>query len=348
MSDAPDESAQQIFAEGTWLQGAIVTAVLYGIVVVLSVMCCRSLCSSIRARDAGYRKNIFFLCYVSLLFTIGTVYVACNSEITQLGFINNRNYPGGPSAFEENTSSPPLNVAFVLSNWCADLLMIWRCIVVYKDTKYHFLITAFGSILFIASVVTGSLWVVIVSRPAQSGSGWMSFTFLFPYLSVSLAINIFISLLTVLRLMYHRSRISKVLGPAHGKIYASFAGMIIESASVYSICSLLYLIPYGANSPLANSFMQILGEAQIIAPLLIIYRVSEGKAWVKEYSVRATNSDSLRMRRMPDRLPPVGTPSHPRSNTLNNSDTKLTFNITRHAEGSMKFDDDNEAGTNAA
>jgi hypothetical protein len=91
----------------------------------------------------------------------------------------------------------------------------------------------------------------------------MSFSFLFPYLTVDLAINIFISLLTVLRLLSHRHRISKVLGPGHGTIYTSFATIIVESASVYSVCSLLYLIPYGLNSPISFAFMQILGEAQV-------------------------------------------------------------------------------------
>jgi len=91
----------------------------------------------------------------------------------------------------------------------------------------------------------------------------MSFSFLFPYLCVDLAINIFISLLTVLRLLLHRRRISNVLGPGHGAIYVSVAAIIVESASVYSICSLLYLIPYALNSPISYAFMQILGEAQV-------------------------------------------------------------------------------------
>lgn len=95
----------------------------------------------------------------------------------------------------------------------------------------------------------------------------MSFSFLFPYISVSLAINILICILTVLRLLYHRACISKALGPAYGFLYASFAAMIVESAAVYSICSLLYLVPYAINSPLADAFMQILGEAQVTCSL---------------------------------------------------------------------------------
>ncbi|KAF9224916.1 hypothetical protein BS17DRAFT_879697 [Gyrodon lividus] len=352
MSNVLDDlPASQIYAEGTWLHGAIVTGILYGVVVVLYIMCARSLWDRIRTSAVDYKKNVFFFCYVNFIFALGTIYVAFNNQITQLGFVNNRDYPGGPSAFEENTSSPPLNTAFVLSNWCADSLMIWRCIVVYRDTKFHALIAAFGFLMFIASVgtyppspiqltpynfPTGSLWVIIVSRPVQSASGWMSFSFLFPYISVSLAINILISILTVTRLLYHRARISRVLGPGHGMIYATGAAMIVESASVYSICSLLYLIPYGARSQLANSFMQILGEAQIIAPLLIIYRVSEGKAWTHEYTTN--NISNVRHARRVSRQPPVT--SRQRPSTLN---VEVMFEITKHSDLEDQIAKDEEA-----
>ncbi|KAG9308314.1 hypothetical protein JVU11DRAFT_12078 [Chiua virens] len=260
-----------------------------------------------------------------------------NAQITQLGFINHRDYPGGPSAYEINTASTPLNVAFVVSNWFADGLMIWRCIVVYRDSKFHFAVTGFGCLMLLASVVTGSLWVIIISSPAQTGSSWMSFSFLFPYISVSLAINIFICILTVLRLLYHRACIAKVLGPAYGTLYASFAAMIIESAAVYSICSLLYLVPYAVNSPLANAFLQILGEAQVIAPLLIIYRVSEGKAWTREMATRGVaTSASHAMRRLSTQPTTTTTSSHP-SKVVN---VQVSFKGQGERDAAVRFIDE--------
>ncbi|KAG1740467.1 uncharacterized protein EDB91DRAFT_1248351 [Suillus paluster] len=297
MSYRPDESNEQFYAEGAWLQGAIITGVLYGMVIVLSAMCWRSLWPHTRSNATGYKRHRFFLCYVTFLFLVGTIYVAFNAQITQMGFIDNRLYPGGPGAYEEATSSAPLNTAFVVSDWCADILMIWRCTAVYRDTKIHRLIIGLGSILFLGVLVCGTLWLAIVSTPAQATSGWMSFSLLFPYLCFSLAINIFISLLTVIRLLYHRHRISKVLGSGHGTIYASFATVIIESASIYSVCSLLYLIPYALNSPISYAFMQLLGEAQVIAPLLIIHRVSEGKAWTT-HSATLMDNNSFQLRRL--------------------------------------------------
>jgi hypothetical protein len=143
-----------------------------------------------------------------------------------------------------------------------------------------------------------------------------------------------------MRLLFHRHRISTVLSPAHGVIYASFSAIIVESASVYSICSLLYLIPYALNSTISYAFMQILGEAQvsmhintqniynlrwyqIIAPLLIIYRVTEGKGWTSHSAgASSATSDTIRMRRM----------TYPHPSSSSTPGTPLNVEISFHTE----------------
>lgn len=101
MSSVQDEDPQfqppKVYAESAWLYGAIVTAILYGIVVVFYAMCARSLWRRIRTHDGAPRKNWFFFVYVNFIFALSTLYVASNSQITQLGFIDNRDYPGGES-----------------------------------------------------------------------------------------------------------------------------------------------------------------------------------------------------------------------------------------------------------
>lgn len=99
MSSDPEYQPPQVYVEGTWLYGAIVTAILYGIVVVLYVMCARSLWARIRSRDGAANKHWFFFIYVNVVFALSTLYVAANAQITQLGFINNRDYPGGESFY---------------------------------------------------------------------------------------------------------------------------------------------------------------------------------------------------------------------------------------------------------
>ncbi|KAI6128221.1 hypothetical protein EDD16DRAFT_1550197 [Pisolithus croceorrhizus] len=314
-SYAPDESAYQLFAEATWLQGAIVTSVFYGVALTLAFNCVRSLWYRIRSRGSGYRRDIFFLGYVLFVFACASVYQVANAQITQLGFIDRRNYPGGPAAFEESNASIPINLTFVLMDWCADLLMIWRCVVVYRDTRFRIFITLFGALIFIASFVTGLFWLIIVSVPARASDAWMSYSLLFPYLSVSLASTIFISTLTVLRFIYHRNRVSHVLGDGHGSVYWNFSTMIIESC--INLC----------DFPLANAFMQILGMAQGTAPLLIIYPPT---------SLQNTlTSASLRMRRMsanPTSTAISTTTSHSRTNPIN---IQVSFDVHKSGDSSV-------------
>lgn len=96
-SYAPDESARVLLSEAAWLQGAIVTSAMYGVALTLAFMCVRSLWARIRSRGPSYRKDIFFLCYVFFVIACATIYNVANAQVTQLGFINRRNYPGGMS-----------------------------------------------------------------------------------------------------------------------------------------------------------------------------------------------------------------------------------------------------------
>jgi hypothetical protein len=84
-----------------------------------------------------------------------------------------------------------------------------------------------------------------------------------PYFSLSLALNILVTIAIVARLLLYRHRITRALGPAHGSQYAGIATMIIESAAIYSSFSLLFLIPFALNNPISAIFLQALGNVQV-------------------------------------------------------------------------------------
>ena len=78
--------------------------------------------------------------------------------------------------------------------------------------------------------------------------------------------------------------------------------MLVESASLDTVSTLVYIITVGINSPLQNVFLPILGQVQVsssvvmpidyfkpnslnpqvIAPMLILYRVAHGRDAVTE------------------------------------------------------------------
>jgi hypothetical protein len=66
--------------------------------------------------------------YVGVVFLLCTLFVTSNTAFTQMAFIDDRNFPGGPSAYESDEFSIPVdnisNVAYVIANWCTDAVLV--------------------------------------------------------------------------------------------------------------------------------------------------------------------------------------------------------------------------------
>jgi len=103
-----------------------------------------------------------------------------------------------------------------------------------------------------------------------------------PYWSISTSLNIIVTLLIVGRLMFIRQRTRAVLSTNHSRTYTSIAAMLVESAALYSITALLFIITYARNSNLQNLLLPVLGQVQAISPLLIMWRVARGQAISRE------------------------------------------------------------------
>ena len=113
----------------------------------------------------------------------------------------------------------------------------------------------------------GILWLKQVGTADQSPWDSSGINFTIPYYSMSLALNILVTLLIVARLMLYRRRVRSALGSTHGMHYTSLAAMVVESAGIYSAYSLLFLVPFAMNHPLAQLFLQGLSPVQVrLAP----------------------------------------------------------------------------------
>jgi len=292
MSFAPDEDAATLFAERAWLQGALLTGVGYGMNVILAFMCLRALW----LRRSDKRKRYFFA-YVSFMWLFGTIFFISCCIFTDQAFVDDRNFPGGPNSYEEDMFSVPAdeigNVAFVLANWLADGLMVWRLFTLYKGCSVSAWVpTAFPLLMFAGSFVMGILFLIQLSLPASSPFVTSGINWTLPYLTLSLSLNVIVTIMIVCRLIYYRWSMSKALGTGHTSQYTSIAAMLVESAAIYTAFGLLFLVPFVLNNALANIFLQTLGEAQIIATLLIIYRVAEGKGWSGDTATKAISGTS--------------------------------------------------------
>ncbi|KAG2068818.1 hypothetical protein BDR04DRAFT_1078945 [Suillus decipiens] len=293
----PDESSETLLAEKGWLQGTVVSAVAYGIDVALYFMCFHLLLRQMNRTN--YKKYLPLLIYITTTFILSTLFMAALANFTQLAFIQYRNYPGGPNAFENNVLMGNLgNVCGFLIMTLSDGLVVWRCKVIYKGCMVPmWAIMLFPCLMFTASFAMGIMWLLQVA----TDSPYFSINYTIPYFSLSLALNIIITIVIVLRLLTYRYRISSALGSSYGTQYTSIAAMIVESAALYSAFSVAFLILFNLNNPISEIFIEALTQVQITAMLLIVFRVAQGKSWSQNTMSKVmTSRPSVQAIRMGD------------------------------------------------
>nr|VWP02217.1 ATP-binding cassette sub-family A member 8-A [Ganoderma boninense] len=214
-------------------------------------------------------------------FITGVGYAQARS--VQLMYVENRRYPGGPWQYFLDTQNEAVNVVWFVSlcvviSMC-DLLVtqLWRCWVIWTALDHHlgYLIVSFPAVMLLASLVT--------LRPGPPPFG-------VAYFSLSLGVNVVLTTLIVGRLLAFRRANVAFLPPSHAERYLSLAAVIVESAALYSLFAVAFLVTYGLNQPINQVLLAFAQAAQQVATYLIIYRVADGTAWSKNTMNKHTMS----------------------------------------------------------
>ncbi|KAF9003097.1 hypothetical protein BDQ17DRAFT_517753 [Cyathus striatus] len=83
----------------------------------------------------------------------------------------------------------------------------------------------------------------------------------------------------VIRLYVFRRRIQKSMGSTYGSQYASIITMVVESEGLTLAVEIWLFISFWSDT--VGEVVQIpyllLAQAQVVAPLLLIFRVAQGK-----------------------------------------------------------------------
>lgn len=155
--------------------------------------------------------------------------------------------------------------------------------VIYKGSRVPlWVVLGFPILLYLASVcmyfplveayrvandfplpATGILFLKQVGTPSASPWDSTGINWTIPYYTMSLSLNIIVTILIAGRLLVYRNRISRVMGKGHGADYTSLAAMVVESAAIYSTFSIMFLVPFATGSPIAQLFLQALSPVQV-------------------------------------------------------------------------------------
>ena len=103
----------------------------------------------------------------------------------------------------------------------------------------------------------------------QNNNTWGTVVLKFglPYLSISISLNVLLTLMIVIRLLLHNRDIRAAMGsPAGiGRLYKAIVTMLIESSALYAVSSFLVIGPWVAGDRDAIIFLPILTQTQVSA-----------------------------------------------------------------------------------
>jgi len=113
----------------------------------------------------------------------------------------------------------------------------------------------------------GVILIYQTSQPNSSIWNSVAIDFGLPYFSISISLNILLTLMIVTRLVLHNREIRSAMGSPSGLtgLYKAIITMLIESSALYAANSLLFVGPWGAKNHAADIFLPILAETQVCA-----------------------------------------------------------------------------------
>jgi hypothetical protein len=119
----------------------------------------------------------------------------------------------------------------------------------------------------------GTLWTLQSSEPGLSLYSKLPMAYGTSYYIISLSVNIMLTLLITVRLLWYRRIVSESLSPEHATQYLSLAAILVESAALYSVFALMFIISYAINNPINQIFLGVASAAQVCLIPLVAFHI---------------------------------------------------------------------------
>ncbi|KAF8496295.1 hypothetical protein JB92DRAFT_3126178 [Gautieria morchelliformis] len=227
-------------------------------------------------------KLVAFLSVQQIAVLLG---VAGNINLAMLAFIDNRNIPGGPIAYQSQFSNRPFAFAalagFTVSTWLQDVLLLYRFLVIWNG---YYLLFVFPFMIFLTSIAFSLILLVQTGQTAGLLSKANAIPVPVIFFSLSVALNVILTSLIVGRLLAHRRLLDRSLGLQHTRPYVTITAIVIESAALYTCVGIAQVVSLRLDNLIATGVTGIYGVMTALAPHLIAFRVSQGRAWTRDMS----------------------------------------------------------------
>ncbi|KAF5356809.1 hypothetical protein D9756_006749 [Leucocoprinus leucothites] len=285
-----------------------VEGVLYGFTFALYIICARSLYLGLG--DQYRRKQcIFTLSHMTLVMACGLLGLSIDTRDIQASYIDHADFPdhGGFGYSVIVFGRSPLAVLGYAIGILLDLLtygvQIWRLWIIWRMSRYSVFIVIMPSLSLFAYTGIMIINFVHIARPDLL-RGSINISVVYGSKALVLFVAIFVTLMIISKIAVVRREHVKLLG--HSGIsgqYTSTIAMLVESFALESLWVTLSIILNicfdNDTGGAAGVFFATTGPSiQILAYLLVVYRVTTGRGWNKDTerhltSLQFNNMDAL-------------------------------------------------------
>ena len=105
-----------------------------------------------------------------------------------------------------------------------------------------------------------------ISQPTTIIRSSVADSFDYPFFTISISLNLLLTLMIVARLILHRRNIQNAFGVSAkttSGFYMAVITILIESCALYAISFILFIVPWSRSSFVANIFFPVVAETQV-------------------------------------------------------------------------------------
>ncbi|KAF8995714.1 hypothetical protein BDQ17DRAFT_977772 [Cyathus striatus] len=263
-----------------WISGAIIAFAIYCVNVIVTLGYLRMLSIQLAKKKKRSRRRWILTVYVVVAFILGTI--AITGSIKGTMDILSRNCDGNLKLEQYDdqqnstnlTSVMMVTTCFMLSAWAADILTIWRFMAIYYDFRLvKWCIFILSMLLQMGSMAFGVLHLLNIDMTKFTS---LINSNLIIFEVFTLFQNTMLITLIAGRLLFLCYRIRRVLGKSYGSEYIKLTSILVE-CHVLLGAGQVALLGASLGTSYGSSMYQVLGQIQVLAPIVPLYQVEQGR-----------------------------------------------------------------------
>jgi len=139
----------------------------------------------------------------------------------------------------------------------------------------NYWVIGFPCLMYLVSLAMGIGFIYQGQLPDVSAHYALFANFGKVYYSLSLSLDVLLTLMIVARIVLHsrefRSAMGSLVKP--NRVYGVLVTILVESCALYTVSYLLFLGPWASSSPVCNIFFPMLAANQVVLRSLSFYEL---------------------------------------------------------------------------